>query len=133
VRLVLDTNIFIAIIGKKSPYRWIFDGILGGRFELCLSNEILLEYLEILEQKTNSEVSHNIGLFLSVHPQIKHVTSYYNWNLIEADGSDNKFVDCALAADALLVSNDKHFKILKETPFPSVLYLDLKEFIQKYQ
>jgi len=52
----------------------------------------------------------------------------------EADGSDNKFVDCVLAADALLVSNDKHFKILKETPFPTVLYLDLKEFIiEKHQ
>lgn len=56
LKIVLDTNIFIAIIGKKSPFRWIFDQIISGQLTLCVSNEILLEYQEILERKTNSEV-----------------------------------------------------------------------------
>ena len=48
-RIVVDTNVLVAIIGRKSPFRWIFDRILSGDFILCLSNEILTEYAEILE------------------------------------------------------------------------------------
>ncbi len=49
IKIVLDTNILIAIIGTKSPFRWIFDKIIAGKFILCISNEILFEYQEILE------------------------------------------------------------------------------------
>lgn len=31
LKLVIDTNIFIAIIGRKSPFRWIFDCIINGK------------------------------------------------------------------------------------------------------
>jgi predicted nucleic acid-binding protein len=51
VKLVLDTNILIAIIGRKSPYRWIFDEIIDGGLILCVSNEIILEYKEILQKR----------------------------------------------------------------------------------
>ncbi len=53
-RIVLDTNILITIIGKKSPFRWIFDHIISGKLILCISNEILLEYQEILAIKSKS-------------------------------------------------------------------------------
>ncbi|NTS41098.1 hypothetical protein HRG84_09265 [Flavisolibacter sp. BT320] len=50
MRIVVDTNVFINTIGKSSPLRWIFDGIISGTFELCISNEIFYEYWEILDQ-----------------------------------------------------------------------------------
>jgi len=40
---------------------------------------------------------------------------------MEKDPDDNKFFDCAVAGNAdYIVSEDKHFNILKHIPFPSV-------------
>ena len=41
---------------KISPYRMIWDEFLKGQLILCVSNEIIEEYMEILTQKTNSEI-----------------------------------------------------------------------------
>ncbi|GJM32061.1 MAG: hypothetical protein DHS20C18_10620 [Saprospiraceae bacterium] len=60
MKIVLDTNVFIACIGKASPYRWTFNGIIDGRFTLCISNEILIEYQEILCRKTTPEIAENV-------------------------------------------------------------------------
>ena len=63
------------------------------------------------------------GFFL-VHP-------YFNFYLIEADHDDDKFVDCAFAADAAyIVSEDKHFNILEKVMFPKIFVLKLREFME---
>lgn len=66
IRLVIDTNVFITIIGRKSPNRWIFDKIISGELLLCVSNDIILEYEELLAEKTNKEVSRNVTDFLLI-------------------------------------------------------------------
>ena len=48
--VVIDTNCLLQIISKKSPYRPIWDAFLTDRYDLCVSNEILDEYQEILGQ-----------------------------------------------------------------------------------
>ena len=48
--VVIDTNCLLQIIARKSPYRPIWDAFLAGRFDLCVTNEILNEYQEILWQ-----------------------------------------------------------------------------------
>ena len=55
MKIVLDTNILLAIIGRRSPYRWLFDCLIDGRIALCVSNEILLEYEEVLNHKLQPE------------------------------------------------------------------------------
>jgi len=134
IRLVIDTNIIIAIIGKKSPFRWIFDKIIIGDFVLCVSNDIVLEYREILSQKNGIEVAENFNNFLSVHPFVESYRIYFNFNLITKDLSDNKFVDCAITSNAIcVVSNDSHFNVLKEIDFPKVGILTLQEFEQLFK
>lgn len=45
---------------------------------------------------------------------------------------DNKFVDCAVCGNAeCIVSNDNHFKILKETYFPYTTLYTLQEFCER--
>ncbi len=62
-------------------------------------------------------------------PNVVLINRYFKWNLIQTDPDDNKFVDCALASNAeYLVSNDKHFRILKRIPFPKVNLLTVREF-----
>lgn len=134
LKVVLDTNILIASIGRKSPFRWIFDSAIQGRISLCVSNEILFEYQEILNKKTNAQVAENVVNFISVSPFTQKIDIYFNFELITADASDNKFVDCAIASNAVcIVSNDKHFQALKSIDFPKVNLLTLSEFEAAYK
>ena len=68
LKIVLDTNILIAIIGRRSPFRWVFDCIIEGKIILCVSNEILFEYQEILTKKTSAEVAENVVNFITINP-----------------------------------------------------------------
>ena len=59
----------------------------------------------------------------------RKITPDFKWNLITTDPDDNKFVDCALNAGAdYLVTNDKHFNILKEIDFPQIKVVDIEIF-----
>ncbi len=71
----------MAIIGRKSPFRWIFDWIIEGKLILCVSNEIVVEYKEILTQKNGTEVTENIISFLSIHPFVEKHEPYYKFYL----------------------------------------------------
>ena len=46
---------------------------------------------------------------------------------------DNKFVDCAIAAHAkCIVTNDRHYDILKEIEFPKVYVVNLIDYIKTF-
>lgn len=96
---------------------------------MCVNTEILNEYEEILAQKMTKEIAHNVVEAIArLHTTI-YQEVYIHFGLIKKDVDDNKFVDCAVAADAeFIVTNDSHFNILKEIDWPKVLVLTIKEF-----
>lgn len=61
MRIILDTNVLLVSIPTRSKYRPIFNSLLNGGFELAISNDILSEYIEIIEQKTNTTIAKNIA------------------------------------------------------------------------
>ena len=129
--VVIDTNCLLQIIARKSPYRPIWDAFLAGRYELCVSNDILEEYQEILEQQITPSVAENIVLLILNQKNVRLVDPHFRMELISADPDDNKFVDCAFAAGAdYLVSEDSHFNILRTTIFPQLNLVTLDEFMQ---
>lgn len=130
MRVVLDTNILLVSIAKKSRYRIIFDSLITKKFDLLISNEILSEYTEIITQKTNAIIANNIAEMLLTLSNVQKQEIYYKWQLITADKDDNKFVDCAIAGNAdYLVSNDKHFNELKAVEFPKLIVLTIDNFM----
>jgi uncharacterized protein len=132
MKIVLDTNILLISIPRFSKYRPIFDALLNGEFELAISNEILSEYVEILSQKTTSTIANNIAELILNLPNVYKTEVYFRWNLIKQDSDDNKFVDCAIASNAdFIVSNDRHFKNLKDTSFPRLELMNAAEFLEK--
>jgi putative PIN family toxin of toxin-antitoxin system len=134
LKLVIDTNILIAIIGRQSQYRWIFDAVINNKIIICITNEILLEYFEILSQKNSNEVAENVTAFLLSAKNVIQIKTHFNFQLIDLDKEDNKFIDCAVASNAhFLVSNDNHFNILKTIEFPVVSLLTLQEFEDLYK
>lgn len=133
-RVILDTNILVSTISSKSSTRWLFDEILDGVISLILSNEIVFEYLEVLARKSNSQIAKNIINALLYLPNTELTSIYYYWNLIENDPDDNKFVDAYLISNPdFLISNDKHFNILKSLNFPKVNIISFQEFEQIFR
>lgn len=128
--VVLDTNVLLASLAKSSRYRPIFEHLITGSFTLAISNEILLEYIEIIGRKTNKEIAENVGQLLLKLTNVKKVDVRIKWGLIEEDPDDNTFVDCAITANVkFVVTNDKHFKVLKDIDFPYVEVISATEFL----
>ena len=128
--VVIDTNCLLQIISRKSPYRPIWDAFLAGRYTLCASNEILDEYQEILEQQISQTVAENVVMLILNQENVQLVDPHFRMGIITADPDDNKFVDCAFAAGAdYLVSEDSHFQVLHDMPFPQLNLVTLDEFL----
>lgn len=130
--LVLDTNSLIQSLPKKSRYHDLWISLFDGRNIMCVSNEILEEYEEILEAKTTRELASLVVKAIINNPNTHFITPYYNFNLIQTDPDDNKFVDCAIAASAkYIVTEDRHFNILNEIDFPKVDIISLDEIMKE--
>jgi putative PIN family toxin of toxin-antitoxin system len=129
--VVLDTNVLLVSIPTKSIYRPILDALIDGKFELVLSNDILSEYIEIIERKANSIVANNIAEMLLNLDNLKKVEIYFEWKLIDKDPDDNKYIDAAIVGRAdFIVSNDQHFTALKAVDFPKVNVIDIDTFLK---
>jgi uncharacterized protein len=129
MRIVLDTNILLVSISPRSAFRWLFDAFLEEKFILCVTTEILAEYEEILARESNRELASLALQLIENAVNTEFTTRYYKWNLIQADPDDNKFVDCAVAANAhFLVTEDKHFKQLDKIPFPKINVVNVEKF-----
>jgi len=77
----------------------------------------------------NEAVAKNVIRTLLLLPNVKYVNVFFHWNLIEADPDDNKFVDCAISANAnYIVTEDKHFNVLKSINFPKVNVINIEYF-----
>ena len=129
-RLVLDTNSLIQCIAYRSRYHAIWLSLLDGHNELCVTNEILEEYEEILERKVSHELAMLAINVIVNNPYTIFVTPYFHFNLITADPDDNKFVDCAVVANAkFIVTEDRHFDSVKKCSFPKLEIIGLDAFL----
>ncbi|MBR0276771.1 MAG: putative toxin-antitoxin system toxin component, PIN family [Prevotella sp.] len=131
-RLVLDTNSLIQCIARTSKFHDLWISILDGRNNLCVTTEILSEYAEILERKTSAKFASIASDLIANNRHTVLVTSYFKFNLITSDPDDNKFVDCAIAANAkFIVTEDSDYNVLKDLKFPRVEIIKLDDIIQQ--
>jgi putative PIN family toxin of toxin-antitoxin system len=132
MKVVLDTNVFVAAFSRRSPYHWLFQQVMSGTLEICITTEILLEYEEILGRMYGADVAAEVIAALPDLPNVHTITSYFAWHLVSADADDNKFADCAIAAGAdALITEDRHFLPLKDLGFPPLTILSIEEFEQR--
>ncbi len=128
MKVVLDTNVLLVSISPRSRFRWIFDALIAERFTSCVSTEILLEYGEIIGQHMGSEYYFDTMGVLENLPNVEQVIPRFRFNLLR-DPDDNKFVDCAISANAVcIVSHDREFLPLRTVGFPSVFVVDTAAF-----
>lgn len=130
-KIIIDTNIIVSsLISKSYPYKLISEIILNSKVELCLSNEVLDEYLEVLLREKFLKFTNftdNANLILNY---IKKYSSLYYPNKkvdLLKDKSDNKFLELAYVSNAeyLITGNFNDFN-LKE--FHTTKIVSAKEY-----
>ena len=130
MNIVLDTNCLLMSLSRRSRYYPVWRDFVDGKYTLCITNEILAEYEEILTQKVGPQIASNIIQALLDLPNTKMVQVYYHLHLITADPDDDKFVDCAFKANAkYIVTQDHHYDVLRNTPFPKIEFLLTSSFL----
>ena len=130
MNIVLDTNCLLMSLSRRSQYYPVWRDFVEGKYNLCVTTEILAEYEEILTQKVGPQIASNIIQALLDLPNTRMVQVYYHLRLITADPDDDKFVDCAFKANAkYIVTQDHHYDVLRNTPFPKIEVIDIDEFL----
>ena len=127
--VVVDTNILLVAVSNRSKHHWLYKAILERKINIAFTNEILEEYEEMIAKHWLPEVATDVTRSLIELSTAKLTVVYFRLSVITIDEDDNKFVDCAFAANAdYIVTNDSHFNVLKSLDFPSIKTITLDEF-----
>jgi uncharacterized protein len=129
MKVVIDTNVIFNMIKPTGSCYWMLQALEYQKLTLCVTTDILAEYEEILTQKYSAAAVNRFFYILDLLPNVRFQLKSYYFRLIPVDQDDEKFVDCAIASGAAyLVTNDKHFDVIKKVPFPKIRIVNDKEF-----
>ena len=97
--------------------RPIFRGWLEGHLQWATSTEILLEYEEIVAERSGTGRARKMFALMEVvsqqHGNVLHVSPSFRFHLISSDSDDDKFADCAIVSGAdWIITSDHHFDAL---------------------
>ena len=101
--VVVDTNAVLGAFTEGHAHRPILDAWLDGRLTWAVSTEIRFEYEEILTRRSGQERAAKALHLIEVMADAdlcRRIVPHFQWRLIVADPDDNKFADCAIAAEA---------------------------------
>lgn len=130
IKIVLDTNVILSAVFPTSKYQPILRQLANDTYDMFVTTEIMFEYEEKLTEIFNQNTAERFVELCNTLTNVKLTEVYYRWQLINADPDDDKFVDCAVSANAdFLVTNDKHYGILKNIPFPHLKVIRIEEFL----
>jgi putative PIN family toxin of toxin-antitoxin system len=136
MRVCIDTNVLLQLFGTSRPYRQITDALQDGSLQLAVSNEILLEYEEIITQLSGRGRWQAIEVFLHgisrLHASVLYVEPQFRFRVITADPDDNKFIDCAIAAEVdFILTFDHHFDAIHGSGYKPIP-VSPDEFVAKH-
>jgi len=118
VIVVIDTNVVMSMFKRGHRNRPIFDAWAAGTLQWAISTEILLEYEETAARMTHPAyvalVFQTMDAVEAAKKNFRRVSPSFRFHLIAADPDDNKFADCAIAAEADFINTeDHHFDVLR--------------------
>ena len=120
--VVLDTNVVLQARSPLHDFHPILEAWKNGSFSVAVSTGILLEYEEVIAAKTGAERWRNFATFLDAvamsEGNLIAISPSFRFRLVAADPDDDKFADCAIAAEAdYIITNDRHFDALKNAGY----------------
>lgn len=131
MKVVVDTNVFISSFQNPhgNPKR-IVDMWKDGHFILCITEDIVFEYVEVLIRLgiPIRKIKELTGLFKE-RANVEFIMGTEKMEIIKDDPQDNKFIECAVTANAqYIISGDKHLRALKS--FGNIRILSPSEFLE---
>ncbi|MCH7724512.1 MAG: putative toxin-antitoxin system toxin component, PIN family [Bacteroidetes bacterium] len=134
MRVVIDTNVFISsFLGRGNP-KQIIDLWKNGSLTICLSREIIDEYVEVLIRlgiKNAREIEELLQLFAQGYHSI-FTAKIKTLKIVMEDPDDNKFFECAVSLKArYIISGDKN--VLKVKDYCGIKVVNPKYFLTKFE
>lgn len=81
--IVLDTNCLIQMISRRSPFYDLWQDFINGSYRLCVTNDIMSEYEEILSEKTSPRIAKMICEIILRAPNTIKLDAHFKWELIK--------------------------------------------------
>ena len=109
MRVVLDTNVVVSAAFFGGPPRRVVDAWISGRLQVVVSPSIFDEYLRVCDRLGTSYPGTDYQPLLTAFlARGLLVADSNDEGAITADPDDDKFMRCALVAEATVVSGDRH-------------------------
>lgn len=129
LKVVIDTNVFISgvLVEVGNPSLVIKAWKRSRKYQLFITEEIIYESLKVMHR-----LNVDTGIITDWDKVIREnaisVVPARKIEVIKEDPSDNKFLECAIEAQAdYIISGDKHLKKLVE--FEGIKIIDAKKFL----
>ncbi|HZX34907.1 MAG TPA: putative toxin-antitoxin system toxin component, PIN family [Thermodesulfobacteriota bacterium] len=133
MKVVIDTNVFVSSFFGGNPKK-IIDLWRKEKITLCLSKDILDEYVEVLRRiglEDEEELPELLNLF-SKGFNIAFIAKTPKLNLVEDDPDDDKFIECAVALKAkAVITGDKALGAVRE--YMGIKVLTPAEFLRSFK
>jgi hypothetical protein len=114
-KIVIDTNVIVSsLIQRSYPYKIIYELFAEEKFLLCVSEELMLEYYEVLSRQKFAKFPDFFGraenLLADIETRAKKFTPSTKVNLI-LDNDDNMILELAdqCEADFVITGNTNDF------------------------
>jgi putative PIN family toxin of toxin-antitoxin system len=133
MKVVIDTNIFVSSFFGGNPLR-IIDLWKKGEITLCLSKDILDEYIRVLQRiglKDENELEELLSLF-SKGFNVLFTTKTPKIRVVKDDPDDDKFIECAVALKAdVIITGDRAIRAMGE--YMGIKILTPQQFLKTYK
>lgn len=114
-KVILDTNVIVsALISSSYPSKILYHLALTGKVDICLSEQVYLEYVDVLRRKKFLKFNDFLINADIVLKRLNEVSFFFQPTTkidVLSDDGDNKFLELALVsnADFLITGNTNHF------------------------
>lgn len=117
-KVVIDTNVIVSsLIQRSYPHKIIFDLFIDDKFLLCVSEELISEYYEVLSRPKFAKFPDFFGkaesLLADIEIKAQKFIPTYKINII-SDKDDNMILELAeeCSADFIITGNTNDFSFL---------------------
>ncbi len=109
-RVVADTNVLVSALQFGGKPKQLLDLAIDGQVDLAVSEAIIAETLRVLRDKFDRAPEWVAETERQLRVISRLVQPTESIQVIEADPTDDRILECALAAEAeVIVSGDTHF------------------------
>ena len=130
MKVVIDTNVFVSSFFGGNPRR-IIDLWKEEKITLCLSKDILDEYIEVLQRiglRNEDEIQELLSLFAKGF-NILFTTKTPKIKVVKDDPDDDRFIECAISLKAeAIITGDKAVEAVGE--YMGIKIVTPQQFLQ---